>query len=55
MDENDEAFVVYFWRVLFLMLEKNIGKRGKNVGRFFFCVKGVEEAYALGFREKNNI
>ena len=21
----------------------------------FFVVKGVEEAYALGFREKNNI
>ena len=54
MDENEEAFVVYFWRVLFLMLEKSIGKRGEDVGRFF-CVKGVEEAYALGFREKNNI
>ena len=37
MDENEEALVVYFWRVLFLMLEKSIGKRGKDVGRFFKC------------------
>ena len=29
--------------------------RGKDVGRFFLVVKGVKEAYALGFREKNNI
>ena len=54
MDENEEALVVYFWRVLFLMLEKSIGKRRKDIGRFF-SVKGMKEAYALGFREKNNI
>ena len=54
MDENEEAFVVYFWRVLFLMLEKSVGKREKDVG-IFFSGKGVDEAYTLGFREKNNI